>query len=175
MKAGSMIFEAIPLVAADFLAYGEVHRVTRSDAGRVETSWFPEPADNDRPMNVAYAFKAATAFPLSIARLERHSISSQLFVPVDLSRYLAVACRGGIDGGPDLSTLGVFIADASQCVRYEKGIWHAALHLADRPGSYMALRRCRAIDDDLELVELAAPIAINSVAASGPCGSGTLD
>lgn len=164
MKAGSMTFDAIPLVAADFLAYGEVHHATRSGSGRVETSWFPESGDHDRPMNVAYAVKAVTAFPLSIPRLERHNTSPQLFVPIDLSRYLAVACRSGVDGRPDLSTLGVFVADASQCVRYEQGVWHAPLHLADRSGSYMALRRCRSMDDDLELVELAIPIEVRLAA-----------
>lgn len=155
-----MIFDALSLEAAEFSPYGEVFRVTRSPQGRTETSWFPESTDHDRPMNVAYSVKAATAFPLSIRQLERHSLSSQLFVPIDLSRYLVVACNSAANGMPDLSSIGVFMADGSQSVHYGRGVWHAALHLADRPGSYVALRYCRSMDDDLELFELPARFEI---------------
>jgi ureidoglycolate lyase len=155
-----MTFDAIPLEAAKFSPYGEVFRVARSPQGRTETSWFPEPVDHDRPMNVAYSVRAATPFPLSIRQLERHSLSSQLFLPIDLSRYLVLACCSDANGVPDLSTIGVFMADGSQSVRYGRGVWHAALHLADRPGSYLAVRYCRAMDDDLELFELPAQIEV---------------
>lgn len=155
-----MVIQTLPLNAQAFRPFGQVHAAVRLQTQRVETSWFPEDRDHDRPLNIAYGAKAPSSFPLRIGHLERHRLSSQLFMPIDLSRLLVVVCHSSAEGTPDLSTLTAFAAGPSQAVQYGKGVWHAPLHLADRNGTYLAVRYCRAIDDDLDLFILPHEVTI---------------
>lgn len=155
-----MTIQAKPLEPEHFIPYGTVGQALRPSGTRVEAAWFGEQGDHGRPLNLAYAGKAETPAPLRIGHLERHRLSAQLFVPVDLSRFLVVACPSLAHGGPDLSRLAAFVASSQQAVCYGKGVWHAPMHLLDRPGSYMAARNCHSMRDDLDLFELAEALEI---------------
>lgn len=67
-------------------------------------------------------------FPLGISMLERHSYSSQSFVPLASpshpGRYLIVVALNGADDRPDLFTLRAFLAESSQAFVYRPGTWH---------------------------------------------------
>jgi ureidoglycolate lyase len=134
--------QAKPLEPEHFIPYGTVGQALRPSGTRVEAAWFGEQGDHGRPLNLAYAGKAETPAPLRIGHLERHRLSS-----------LA-------NGRPDLSRLAAFVARSQQAVCYGKGVWHAPMHLLDRPGSYMAARNCHSMRDDLELFELPEALEI---------------
>lgn len=59
---------------------------------------------------------------LEVRRLERHPRSTQLFVPMNATRYLVVVAQGG--GDPDWSTLAAFVVGPTQAITYAPGIWH---------------------------------------------------
>jgi ureidoglycolate hydrolase len=60
---------------------------------------------------------------LEMKLLEKHAHSTQVFLPMHASgRYLVIVCGG--DDKPDLSTLGVFIAEGPQGISYYPGVWH---------------------------------------------------
>ncbi len=57
-----------------------------------------------------------------VAVLEKHPRSTQLFVPMNASRYIALVALG--DDRPDLSTLAAFVATGPQGISYAPGVWH---------------------------------------------------
>lgn len=59
---------------------------------------------------------------LEVRRLERHPRSTQMFVPMNASRYLVVVAQGGDE--PDFSTLAAFVVGPAQAITYAPGIWH---------------------------------------------------
>jgi ureidoglycolate lyase len=57
-----------------------------------------------------------------VAVLEKHPASTQVFVPMNARRYLALVALGG--DRPDLATLAAFVASGTQGVSYRPGVWH---------------------------------------------------
>lgn len=57
-----------------------------------------------------------------LALLEKHPHSTQLFIPMNASRYIALVARG--EDRPDLSTLAAFVAEGPQGISYGPGVWH---------------------------------------------------
>lgn len=58
--------------------------------------------------------------PLTL--LEKHPHSTQLFVPMNASRYLAVVALGG--ERPDVATLAAFVVEGPRGISYGPGVWH---------------------------------------------------
>jgi ureidoglycolate lyase len=78
-----------------------------------------------------------------IKLLERHSHSTQLFVPMtDSARYLVIVALGR--DAPDLSTLRAFIARSGQGITYEPGVWHHPLIALDQATDFA----CVVYEDD---------------------------
>ena len=64
-----------------------------------------------------------TSAELELTLLEKHQLSSQVFIPMaEKSRYLAIVCLGKEE--PDLSSLKAFIVDGPQGISYYPGVWH---------------------------------------------------
>lgn len=61
-------------------------------------------------------------WPMPLALLEKHPASTQVFIPMNARRYLAVVALGG--DAPDLPTLRAFVATGAQGVSYRPGVWH---------------------------------------------------
>lgn len=62
------------------------------------------------------------ASPFEVKLLEKHPASSQIFVPMNASRYLVLVARGG--DRPNLGTFSAFVASGTQGVSYAPGVWH---------------------------------------------------
>lgn len=69
--------------------------------------------------------------------LEKHPHSSQVFVPMNASRYLVVVALGGL--APDLSTLRAFEASATQGIAYAPGVWHHPMIALDAPTDFTCM------------------------------------
>ncbi len=67
--------------------------------------------------------------PFEVALLEKHPLSTQLFVPMGARRYLVIVALGG--ERPDLATLAAFVATGRQGVSYAPGVWHHPLVALD--------------------------------------------
>lgn len=116
---------AVPLTAAAFAPYGRVIEPTGTSRSvnlgtALRYDWLAR-LENRRQharLNVAFFRCAAQPLPLTIALLERHPGSTQLFVPMAPSPYLVV-----VDGEAGLAA---FIA-RGQGIAYAPGVWHAPL------------------------------------------------
>jgi ureidoglycolate lyase len=75
------------------------------------------------PLNVC-VFRSTPwpAAPFAVKLLEKHAASTQIFVPMNARRYLALVALG--DDRPDLSTLAAFVASGAQGISYHPGVWH---------------------------------------------------
>ena len=77
----------------------------------------------------------AAKLPFEIKFLERHAFSTQVFIPMgSVRRYLVIVCLGGEE--PDVSTLRAFLAEGTQGVSYNPGVWHHPLIALDRTGDF---------------------------------------
>lgn len=99
--------------------------------------------------------------PIRVAMLERHACSTQVFVPMNATRYLVVVARGG--DAPDLTTLEAFVAESAQGVTYEPGVWHHPMIALDAPTDFACLVWEDGSDDDCDVVQLADPIDVHLV------------
>lgn len=88
--------------------------------------------------------------PRPVALLEKHPRSTQIFVPMNGSRYLAVVALGG--DRPDLDTLSVFVVAGNQGISYRPGIWHHPMLVLDRETDFVAfLHENGSAEDCVEL------------------------
>ena len=67
----------------------------------------------------------ARRFPLRIARLERHRLAAQVFLPLGGHRFVVVVAPGG--EAPDWAALKAFVTRAGQGVSLRRGCWHHGL------------------------------------------------
>ena len=81
-----------------------------------------------------------------VALLEKHPRSTQIFVPMNGSRYLAVVAQGG--DRPDLDTLSAFVVGANQGISYRPGIWHHPMLALDQDTDFVALIHEDGTSDD---------------------------
>src|SRR5260370_983057 len=119
-----------PMTAADFQSYGSVVEIggpgdypinggmamrTDSDAALILD------AQGGRPLVSTFVVQPVR-LPLICTQLERHPMSSQLFMPLSGRRFGVVVALG--DTAPDPATLRAFVTNGRQGVNYAPGIWH---------------------------------------------------
>jgi ureidoglycolate lyase len=92
--------------------------------------------------------------PFTVRTLEKHPLSTQLFVPLGAERYVVVVALG--DAAPDLSTLSAFLASGKQGITYHPGVWHHTLMALDQPTDFSCLVWEDGGRDDCSVHELAA-------------------
>jgi ureidoglycolate lyase len=112
-------------------------------------------------VSLAVATVAPTEdLPLKVKVLERHQHSSQMFIPLSVSRYLVPATLDAPGGGPDLTRLRTFVARAGQGVNYARGTWHHPVTVLDAPASFAVLMWRDGTAGDEEFVPVQIPITI---------------
>jgi ureidoglycolate lyase len=138
---------ARPLVPEGFAPYGEVFaaaggatrlvndgRALRHDGlVRLEHG-----TDTRLPTLAAYRVEAS-APPFAAEVFERHPDSSQVFLPLDVSRYLVAVAPATPEGWPDLDRAEAFVAGCGVGVHYWAGVWHVPLVALDRAGAFAML------------------------------------
>lgn len=101
--------------------------------------------------------------PLVLGGVECHPHAAQVFLPLDVSRYLVTVMpdRGG---SPDPSGALAMILPGTLGVIYRPGTWHAGVTVLDRDGRFAVLMWRGAADDDIFAptapLTISAPIAI---------------
>lgn len=71
----------------------------------------------------------------TLALLEKHPCSTQLFIPMNAARYIALVALGG--ERPDLSTLAAFVAEGPQGISYAPGVWHHPMLTLDKETDFV--------------------------------------
>lgn len=101
----------------------------------------------------------AVMLPHRVTVLERHPHAAQIFLPLEVHRYLVVAAPSLPDGTPALAGAQAFIVPGNLGVVYRKGTWHASAMALDRT-AHFAVSMWRNDRDDDEFVTLAASLHI---------------
>lgn len=143
------VLSAEPLTPLAFAPFGAVISADRGDvAGRAANQGsairqdFLTSIEDLRPgrarLNLS-AFRCSPRgpFPLELALLEKHPCSTQVFIPMNASRYVVVVAEG--NDAPDLSTARAFIAGPTQGVSYPPGRWHHPMITLDNPTDFSCL------------------------------------
>jgi ureidoglycolate lyase len=123
-----------PLTAEAYAPYGRVIKASpRGEPGapaNLGTALrFDDVVDvvNSRPSSAALKVKVFRSRPVPketrpLALLEKHPCSTQLFIPMNASRYIALVALGA--DAPDLATLAAFVASGAEGISYAPGVWH---------------------------------------------------
>ena len=96
----------------------------------------------------------AVALPYEITSVERHPRAGQIFLPLDVSRYLAVVMPSDLVGNPVPELAQAFLIPGTIGVVYHAKVWHAGAAVLDRAGNFAVLmwRRDDAGDDEFRAV-----------------------
>lgn len=85
-----------------------------------------------------------------LALLEKHPHSTQLFIPMNASRYIALVALG--TDRPDLSTLAAFVAEGPQGISYGPGVWHHPMLTLDSQTDFVVFVHEDGTDEDCVVV-----------------------
>ncbi|QQP92162.1 ureidoglycolate lyase [Skermanella sp. TT6] len=160
---------ARPLDPAAFAPFGEViqaglgtvSRVNDGRADRFDGVGRLERSMGDTAPTIAVYRIDASDLPHRVPLLERHPLSSQLFVPMNAARYLVVAVPSDADGLPVPERAEAFLAAGNQSINYRPGVWHCPLVALDRPADFvMVMGRAFDASADCEFFDLPEPIAV---------------
>ena len=97
------------------------------------------------------------AQPIVIREMERHPLSSQLFMPLGNEPYLVVVSP---KGEFDESLIEVFIASCDQGVNYHAGTWHHYSLALNNPSNFIVVDR-GGEGDNCDLAKLKYPMQID--------------
>lgn len=90
-------------------------------------------------LNLSVFRSAPRALPFEVRLLERHPCSTQVFVPMSVTRYLVCVAPSGADGGPVVAGLQAFLCTGQQAVAYAPGTWHHPMVALDAPSDFTML------------------------------------
>lgn len=79
-----------------------------------------------------------------------------------VSRYLVLATRDALDGGPDVAKLRAFVARAGQGVTYAMGTWHHPVTVLDAPASFAVLMWRDGSAGDEAFVPVTIPLTVDA-------------
>ena len=77
--------------------------------------------------------------PLAIAMLERHPLSSQLFMPLNAAPFLVVVAPPGERVDP--KSVHAFVTNGAQGVNYRRGTWHHPVIALANPTQFLVVDR----------------------------------
>ncbi|EWY42088.1 ureidoglycolate hydrolase [Skermanella stibiiresistens SB22] len=158
-----------PLTAEAFAPFGEVvaagaGSVARVNDGRADrfdgVGRLRLDACGTTPVVAIYRIDAS-ALPHRVPVLERHPLSSQLFVPMTASRYLVVAVPSDADGAPVSERAVALVASGAQAINYRPGVWHCPLVALDQTADFaMVMAQASEPAADCEFFDLPVPLTV---------------
>lgn len=143
-----------PLTAETFAPFGDV-LTPPAEPGR---AYFQDALGSGRPAaapSLSLARSAdRTTLPLTAVQMERHPYSSQSFVPLADSEFLAIVAPRGADGRPDVTAARAFLATGGTGVTYRMNVWHHPLTVLSGPGTFAVVMWLDGSSDDEEFVDV---------------------
>lgn len=128
--------------------------------GRIE---FPHAISNLRP-DARTTLSASRAMPRSLplvsSVMERHRYSSQIFIPLDVARYVVVVAPRASAGNPDMAAARAFLVPGDTGISYAADCWHHPMIILDRPGCFAVILSRSGTVEDIEILSLDEPIEI---------------
>ncbi|KZD12573.1 ureidoglycolate lyase [Oceanibaculum pacificum] len=160
-----MTLIAAPLTEAAFAPFGRVVEAP-AKAGR---AYFGPLIENSRPsasLDFSLTHTAASALPFEARVMERHPLTAQAFLALDVSRFLVIVAPGsasaGGEEGPDMTRARAFIGRQGQALVYAPAVWHHGMIALDHPGRFSILMWCAPDGRDDEFVTLETPVTVGA-------------
>ena len=149
-----------PLTRAAFLPYGDVVQVAESRHYTINQGWAERYADTARldllagegTPTVGIVRAEPRPMPLKVKLMERHPMSSQLFIPLAPRPFLVLVAAPGDQLRPE--SVVAFKTIAGQGVNYGRGVWHHPLIALDQSTDFLVVDR-HAKDENCDEVSLA--------------------
>jgi ureidoglycolate lyase len=110
--------------------------------------------------SLAFYEIAPSHWPVSLALVERHPLTSQMFVSVDGGDFLVAVAPLAGDGGPDMERARAFIARPGSGIVYAPGVWHLPLVALERPGRFLMMMWETGTERDCEERTLSRPLMV---------------
>lgn len=98
---------------------------------------------------------------ITVTALERHSHSTQSFVPMRVSRWPVLLVPSMPDGSPDVDNAVAFLAGSEDAICIGRNVWHAGLTVFDQPAEFAMLMWKTDSGEDGELHQLATPVTLS--------------
>lgn len=105
----------------------------------------------------------ARQLPFDVQLLERHPCSTQVFIPMVISRYLVCVAPTLPDGGFAIDQLQAFICGPGEAIAYAPGTWHHPMVALDTPGEFSMLVWEDGTSLDCEVRPLPSPTRVHSL------------
>jgi ureidoglycolate lyase len=160
-----LALEAVPLTQPAFREFGEVieaaaggYPINDGAALRRDGVAALDVATGGGTLRVGVVRTRPRSVPLLAARLERHPLGSQAFVPMTARRFLVVVAPG--EGAPRGAELLAFVAGPGQGVHYHRGVWHHPLTALDDEADFLVLDR-DGPGENLEECDLDRPVLVH--------------
>lgn len=141
-----------PISAAAFAPYGDL-LLAPSTPPRQNHAARIANARREARANLALIRSEPCDWRIPLCRLECHPDSNQLFLPLDVGRYIVVVAPNA-DGKPDETELRGFEVPGMVGINYHPGAWHAHMTTDTEPGIFAML----VYEDGTERDCLFAPI-----------------
>jgi ureidoglycolate lyase len=148
-----------PLTRDAFQPYGDViqvaesrhHTINQGWAERyVDMAWLDLLEESGQP-NVGIVRAEPRPMPLRVKLMERHPLSSQMFIPLVPRPFLVLVAAPGAPPGPE--NLVGFKTMAGQGINYARGVWHHPLIALDQSTDFLVVDR-HAKDENCDEVSL---------------------
>lgn len=110
-------------------------------------------------LDFSLTHSAPSALPFEARLMERHPLSSQAFLALDVARFLVIVAPSAEDG-PDMARAQAFIGSAGQALVYAPGTWHHGMVALDRPGRFAIIMWCAEDGRNDEFHSLAQPVTV---------------
>ena len=149
---------AQPLTAEAFAPFGQVI-VAPEKPGRAFLGSLIENRRDAAALDFSLTHTAASALPFEAKLMERHPLSSQAFLALDVARFLVIVAPT-IEDGPDMSRAQAFIGSAGQALVYAPATWHHGMIALDRPGRFAIIMWCAEDGRNDEFHTLAQPVMV---------------
>ncbi len=114
---------------------------------RIYSDWLTPVADLSLQFHVNSV--AASDLPLTLTQMERHPHAAQVFVPMNVSRYLVTVMPSDANGQPDPTRTLCMILPGQMGVIYRAGCWHAGVTTFDSDAQFAVTMWRGAADDDV--------------------------
>jgi ureidoglycolate lyase len=155
----SFRLEVQPISEATFEPFGHLSMLGQSASKGDHSAGLV----NGRPgaKDLLYSVEAGSiALPYELVLLEKHSFSSQTFIPISGHEYLVVVALPDSDGVPNLATLRAFRVPGNVVVTYAPGIWHHPMASLSVPAIFAVLMWIDQSEDDETFLRLESPITL---------------